>query len=152
MWKKISWSKALFIAVFLFLSLLCVGTCWANPTYTISESELETLQNHLTALEKNNETLKVILTTQDESLTVALDALMASQKELNELKVELQRARSETQSARNSLQIANEELQKASESFKQCELEHDKTESRLKTQRTIWQIAACLLAGVAAAR
>ena len=152
MWKKISWSKALFIAVFLFLSFLCVGTCWANPTYTISETELETLQNHLNALEQNNETLKAILTTQDESLTVALDALMKSQKELNELKVELQRARSETQNARQSLETANLELAKASESFRQSEKEHDRIEGRLRTQRNVWEALFAIAVGVAVAR
>ena len=150
MWKKLCVS--LVLCALACLSVGWHGTCYANQTYTISESELQTLQNHLTALEKNNETLKAILSESNEDLTIALDALMQSQEDLAKLKAELQIARQETQSARNSLQIANDELRKASQSFKQYEAARDKTENRLRNQRNIWEVLCLVAVGVAMAR
>ena len=152
MWTK----KARFIISPLLLAFCLlsafVGTCYASQTYTISESELTTLETHLNELTTNNETLKTILTAQDGELTQALNLLMKSQSELLTLKTQLQQAKSDAESARSSLKIANEELLKAKESFMKCEAAHDKTEGRLRTQRTIWQVVACVLVGVAAAR
>ena len=152
MWTKINLSKACFIAGFLLLSLLCVGTCWASPTYTISESELETLQSHLNALEQNNATLKAILGESDESLTAALDALMKSQQELTTLKIQLERAKNDALSAQESLKTANLELEKAAESFRQSEKERDRIENRLRNQRNIWEVLFAVAVGVAVAK
>lgn len=150
MWKKLFVSSVL--CALACLSVGWHGTCSANQTYTISETELTTLQNHLTALEQNNETLKAILSESNEDLTIALDALMKSQNELATLKAQLQQAKSDAESARNSLQIANEELQKASQSFKAYEKERDKTENRLRNQRNIWEVLCFVAVGVAVAR
>lgn len=150
MWKKLFVSLAL--CVLSFLSAGWHGICYANQTYTISETDLTQLQNHLTALEQNNETLKAILSESNEDLTIALDALMKSQNELATLKMQLQQAKSDAESAKASLQIANEELQKASQSFKAYEKERDKTESRLRNQRNIWEVLFFVACGVAAAK
>ena len=136
----------------LFLFAPSRGTCAPTQVYTISETELQTLENNLTTLELHNETLKAILTTQDSELTEALNLLMKSQDELTKLRDELQIARNETQSAQNSLQIANEELQKAAQSFKEYEKERDKVENRLRTQRNIWEALFAVAVGVAIAR
>lgn len=150
MWKKLCVS--LVLCALACLSAGWYGICSANPTYTISETELQTLQNHLTALEQNNETLKAILSESNEDLTIALDALMKSQNELATLKAQLQQAKNDAESARNSLQIANDELAKASESFKQYEAARDKTENRLRNQRNIWEVLCFVAVGVAVAR
>jgi chromosome segregation ATPase len=110
------------------------------------------LEQHLNALEANNEMLKGILSESDEELTAALNALMKSQEELTRLKAELTQCKNDAESARKSLQIANEELRKASESFKASEAAHDKTESRLRTQRNIWEALFAVAVGVAVAR
>ena len=149
------WTKKNFINVlFLFLALLwfspCVGGC--SPTYQITEEELTALQNHLTVLETNNETLKNILSESNEDLTKALEALMKSQSELMTLKAQLTQAKSDAESAKKSLEIANQELQKASQSFKAYEAERDKTENRLRNQRNIWEVLCCIAVGVAVAR
>ena len=141
----------------LLLAALCLclpsaGTCSPSQTYQISESELHTLENHLTALEANNETLKTILSESNEDLTIALDALMKSQNELVMLKTQLQQAKADAQSAKQSLEIANQELAKASESFKASEREHDKIEGRLRTQRNIWEALFAVAVGVAVAK
>ena len=150
MWKKLFVSLAL--CALSFLSVGWSGTCYANQTYTISETELTQLANHLTALEKNNETLKAILSESNEDLTTALDALMKSQNELATLKMQLQQAKSDAKSAKASLQIANEELQKASESFKAYEKERDRTANKLRNQRNIWEVLCLVAVGVAVAR
>ena len=150
MWRKLFVSLVLCAA--LCLSAGFCGICYANQTYTISETELLTLENHLTALEQNNETLEAILTESNEDLTIALDALMKSQSELATLKAQLQQAKSDAESAKNSLAIANDELAKAAQSFKQYEKERDKTESRLRNQRNIWEVLFFVACGVAAAK
>ena len=152
MWKKTSILRACVIAAFLCLSFASVGTCSESRTYTISETELTTLESHLNALEKNNETLKMLLTESDEGLTIALEKLMESQNELATLKAQLQQAKSDAESANQSLQIANLELQKAAESFKAYEKERDKVEGRLRNQRNIWEFIAAIAVGVAVAR
>ena len=150
MWKKLCVSLAL--CALACLSAGWSGICYANQTYTISETELMTLENHLTALEQNNETLKAILSESNEDLTIALDALMKSQNELATLKMQLQQAKSDAESAKKSLAIANDELQKASQSFKAYEKERDKVEGRLRNQRNIWEVLCLVAVGVAVAR
>ena len=152
MWTKKAHFIILLSALAFCLLSACVGTCYANQTYTISENELLTLQNHLDALEQNNETLKAILSESNEDLTIALDALMKSQNDLATLKMQLQQAKRDAESARQSLQIANDVLQKAAQSFKEYEKERDKTENRLRNQRNIWEVLCLVAVGVAAAR
>lgn len=152
MWAKTNCLRAWLIAACLCLCLPCVGTCYANPTYTISETQLQELQNHLNALEANNETLKEILSTSGEELTAALNALTESKKELQTLKEALRQAKAEAESARQSLQTANDELQKAAQSFKASEAARDRTENRLRNQRNIWEALFFIAAGVAVAR
>ena len=111
-----------------------------------------TLEQHLNALTTNNETLKTLLTAQDSELTTALELLMKSQTELMKLKTELAQAKSDVQSANQSLEIANDELQNARISFKKYEAERDKTESRLRNQRNIWEILCAVAVGFAVAK
>ena len=151
MWKKTNILRLLLISACFCLFAPSVGTC-SPSLYQITETELMTLQNHLDALEKNNETLKAILSESNEDLTIALDALMKSQNELATLKAQLQQAKSDAQSAKASLKIANDELAKASESFKAYEKERDRTENRLRNQRNIWEVLCLVAVGVAVAR
>jgi len=132
----------------------CVGSCsaGAGPTYTITASELETLEAHLNALEMNNKTLSAILSESGEELTQALNALTQSQTELTKLKAELKACKAEAESARASLVTANEELQKASESFKASEAAHRRRENQLERQRLLWQIITVIVGGVAVAK
>jgi len=129
-----------------------VGGCSPSQTYQISETELETLSNHLTMLEQNNETLKRILSESGEELTAALNALTESQKELTMLRSELIQCKSDAQSAKESLERANLELARASESFKASEKERDRIESRLRNQRNIWEFLCAVAVGVAVAK
>lgn len=149
MWKR---KVTLLLLSALLLLSPSIGFCSENRMYQISEIELETLQNHLNALEANNETLKAILSESDEGLTKALDSLMISQQELVELRKELLTCKKEKESAEESLRTANLELQKASESFKASEKERDRIEGRLRTQRNIWEVLCFIACGVAVAK
>jgi chromosome segregation ATPase len=151
------WKITRFYAISFLLLALCwcwpsVGGCSESPTFTISASELQTLQNHLDALEANNNLLQEILSASDESLTAALDALMKSQAELATLKIQLETAKKDALSAQESLKTANEELARASESFKASERERDRIENRLRNQRNVWEVLCLVAVGVAAAR
>lgn len=127
-----------------------VGIC--SQTYTVTEDELLTLEQHLNALQANNDALMMVLVESNEDLQTARSALTASRQELQTLKTQLQTLKDEAIAARQSLQTANDELQKAAQSLKQSEAAHGKTESRLRTQRNIWEALFFVACGVAAAR
>ena len=151
MWIRIKFISVLFLLSALLWFLPSVGGC-SPSLYQITETDLMTLENHLTQLEQNNNTLKEILTASDADLTIALDALTKSQAELLTLKTQLQQAKNDAESAKASLKIANDELAKASESFKKYEAERDKVEGRLRNQRNIWEFIAAVAVGVAVAK
>lgn len=137
----------------------CVGGCSESRMYQISESELQTLEQHLIALEQNNETLTLLLSESDEGLTIAAEELTRLRQELTEAKKRLAESQKslaqmqrDAESARKSLQTANDALKKASESFKQSERERDRIEGRLRTQRNIWEALFAVAVGVAVAR
>ena len=125
--------------------------CYA-ATYTITAEELTTLEQHLTALQANNDALKNILATQGDELAAALNLLTESQAELMTLRNELQTAKNDVQSARQSLKTANSELQKALQSVEASEKEHRRRETQLERQRVLWQIIAVIVGGVAIAK
>lgn len=152
MWTRTRCSRLLLTVLFFLVLFSCAGICSANQVYQISETELQTLSDHLSELERNNETLKKILSESGEELTAALNALTESQKELTMLRSELAQCKADALSAKSSLQIANQELQKASESFKASEREHDRIEGRLRTQRNIWEALFAVAVGVAIAK
>ena len=150
------WKTKLCAIVFLLLALcLCwpsVGICSESRTYTISAMQLEALQNHLTALEANNNELLNLLDASTLDLTEASQSLSASKKELETLRAQLTALQAETKRLDESLRIANAELQSARESFKKSEAERDRIEGRLRTQRNIWEFLCAVAVGVAVAR
>ncbi len=126
--------------------------CSESQTYTISETQLMALENHLNALEANNAELVTLLSESETELTEATKQLNESKNQINELRTQLQTLKGESEEARRSLSIANAELQKASEYFKASERAHAKIEGRLRTQRNVWEAIAAVLAGVCIAR
>lgn len=150
MWKKLFVSLAL--CALAFFSVGWHGTCSANQTYQISETELQTLETNLATLEQHNATLKAILSTQGDELTEALNLLTKSQEELTKLRNELKACKNDLNLSQESLKIANDELAKAAQSFKQYEKERDKVEGRLRNQRNIWEVLCFVAVGVAVAR
>ena len=153
MWKI---KRVLFItflfAASLFLCWQSVCSCSESRTFTISETQLEALQNHLNALEQNNSELLNLLNESTLDLNEASSSLSASKKELETLRTQLTELQAETKRLSESLKTANEELMRASESFKASERERDKIEGRLRTQRNIWEVLFAVAVGVAVAK
>ena len=149
---------ALLSALFALLLLLpSAGYC--SATYEVTEEQLTALEQNLTALQQNNQELMTLLSESESDLTAASSEsaelraqLEAVEIQLSTLKQELTQARSESETALQSLATANDELAKASASFKQFEKEHARTENNLRTQKTLWQIVAIILGGVAIAK
>lgn len=152
MWRKTRLLSTLLILACLFLFAPSRGICSPSRQYTISETELQTLNNHLIALEQNNSELEKLLNESGVELTTASTALLESRNEISKLKEQLTRLQQETNQLSESLKIANKELQNARISFRESEKEHDKIEGRLRTQRNIWEVLCAIAVGVAVAK
>lgn len=125
----------------LFLSLLffwwvfsASATCSASempePTYTITETELTTLENNISTLKSINTRLQVDLKVQSQEATLL-------RKQLDELKKELEQLRSLSQTQESSLTNANKLLAEYATEAKRERL-------RIKAQRNTWEVVACL--------
>ncbi|SDC69243.1 hypothetical protein SAMN04487864_11511 [Succiniclasticum ruminis] len=126
-----------------FLSLLLCwwlffspGTASASatpePTYTITESELTTLENNLAQLSAINSRLQMDLKVQSSEAT-------ALKKEVIELKKQLEQLRNLSQTQESSLTSANKLLEEYAIAAKKERL-------RIKAQRNTWEaIAACAI-------
>lgn len=152
MWKKTKLCATAFLLLVLCLCWPSVGGCSPSRTFEISESELQMLEQHLNALEANNNELLNLLNASTLDLNEASQSLSASKKELETLRMQLTELQAETKRLSESLRIANAELKRASESFKASERERDKIEGRLRNQRNIWEILCVIVAGVAIAK
>ena len=152
MWTKKNCCVLSFMLLALCLCWPCVGTCSPSRMYEISETELTTLQEHLNALEANNNELLNLLNASNLDLNEASLSLSESRKELETLRMQLTALQTETKRLDESLRIANAELQNARESFKASEKEHDRIEGRLRNQRNIWEVLCAVAVGVAVAR
>lgn len=152
LWRKTRLCATAFLLLVLCLCLPSAGTCSPSQTYQISENELQMLEQHLNALEANNNELLNLLAASTLDLNEASQSLSASKKELETLRMQLTELQAETKSLSESLQTANDELRKAAESFKASEKERDRIEGRLRTQRNIWEVLFAVAVGVAVAR
>ncbi len=146
-------------ALLLCLFAPCSGICSPSQTYQISETQMTQLESILNGLESDNEMLQNLLTESSAELQTATDEserlktlLTRANHQLTELQKQLQALKQESENARTSLDEANRELKLASESYKKSMQEHAQIEGRLRTQRNIWTVIACILGGVAAVR
>ena len=124
------------------------STCGAEATYTITETQLITLESNLNELEQNNETLLTLLNGSETDLKIAREQLSESAKEIEKLTAQLKALKAESERARQSLEIANIELQNALTSVQQLE---DK-KRRIERQRNMWEVIAVILGGIAITR
>ena len=152
MWRKTRLCATAFLLLALCWCWPSVGGCSPSRMYEISESELQMLEQHLNALEANNNELLNLLAASTLDLNEASQSLSASRKELETLRMQLTELQAETKSLSESLKTANEELKRASESFKASERERDKIEGRLRTQRNIWEALFAVAVGVTVAK
>ncbi len=116
------------------------ATCSASPTqekmYTITETQLQALEQKLTLL----------------------DQVLAQQSpELTTLQLQLTESRRELATLRNELSISKEQLTKAEDSLRNANLylekyaqEEKKKRLKIKAQRNTWAaVAACLVVALA---
>ena len=147
-------------ALLLLAFLLCapsVGSC--STTYQVTETQILQLQNILEGLEQDNNRLLLLLNESTEGVMIAESEsgelkiqLNEAQIQLSELRAQLQMLKTELGSARTSLDAANKELQLAGESYKKSMQQHERTESRLRTQRNVWEVLCAIAVGIAVAR
>ena len=130
----------------LFLSLLLCwwlflapGTCSASgtpePVYTITETELTTLENNISTLKSSNSRLQMDLKAQSDEATLL-------RKQLAELKKELEQLRSLSQTQESSLTNANKLLAEYA-------IEEKNKRLRIKAQRNgyfVGMVAALAIA------
>ena len=125
------------------------STCGAEEaTYTITETQLITLESNLNELEQNNKTLLSLLNGSEADLKIAREQLSESAKEIEKLTAQLKALKAESERAQQSLEIANIELQNALTSVKKLE---DK-KRRIERQRNMWEVIAVILGGIAITR
>lgn len=124
---------SLLFAWWLFMaSATCSAAEMPEPTYTITETQLITL-------EKKLELLDQVLAQQNPELTTLLLQLTESRKELAMLRKELATSKEQLTKAEESLKNANLFLEKSAQEAKRERL-------RIKAQRNTWEaIAACLV-------
>jgi chromosome segregation ATPase len=110
----------------------------AEPTYTITETELNELQNNLTELKTINEALRTACSGQQ----IKAAELQVKLTKAEELSRTLQSQLTELQ-AKSTRQEAL--LTQANESLKEYAREEKRTRLRIKAQRNVWETAAGLL-------
>ena len=142
MFQNCSLREKILLLAFL-LSLFCwwlfsaSGICWASgtqaePMYQITESELTTLENNISALKSINSRLQVDLREQSSEAT-------RLRQELDALRKELEQLRSLSAKQEDSLTSANKLLE-------QYAIEAKRERLRIKAQRNGWAAAAACLA------
>lgn len=164
MWTRL---KSLFLVSFLLFVLVpSYGTCSEisdQQTITISQQDWnklrennKTLSTNLNQLEQELSQAKEQLQISKMGLNEAQVALIESNQEIQKLKAELQNQKklsqelqNQLQDLKNSSQTAEDSLKKTNESLQgivsdvRAEIEeHKRTEKRLRTQKTLWQIVA----------
>ena len=132
----------------------------------ISQTATAEARQSLTELQTANNRLKQESQTLKNQLSASQTSLTESQKQVSELKIVLNQQKqqinqlqerlnglsSSAESAENSIQEANRLLQQARQEMLAAQKEHERTEKRLRTQKTLWQILAIGLGAWGASR
>lgn len=133
------WLLAFLACLFSWWLLSASATCSASPTqektYTITETQLQTLEVKLNLLDQ-------ILAQQNPELTTLQLRLAESRNELSTLRSELNTSKERLTKAEESLVNANQLLAKYAEETKRERL-------RVKAQRNTWLAVALVAATVA---
>jgi chromosome segregation ATPase len=108
-------------------------------TYTITEYQLTQLEERLSRLAINNETLAADCKALEAQLEVSQATLEEAKRESEQLKTQLAKLTLQSKSSETLLQTANESLEKYAK-------EQQRTQARLKWQRNIaWGLLGCVL-------
>jgi len=170
--------RALLLCCLLLPLLAPCGLCsemsgQTQESVTLSMSDFRTLRENsrrqqelLTQLSKELQTAREQLQTSRGELTIAKASLTVSQSQTMELEKELAEQKQLSQklqaqltelqalqaNARNSLDEANQSLKSMTDEIKAERAQRDKTEKRLRQQKTLWQVLAIGLGIWAAAK
>jgi len=163
--KNLSWRVLVLLFLLLFVSLpfgSCSGTSeQTQESVTLSMSDFKTLRENsrkqqeiLTQLSAELQTAREQLQTSRGELTIVKASLTKSQSQTMELERELAEQKQLSQklqaqltelqdlqmNARDSLEAANQSLKSMTDEIKAERAQRDKTEKRLRQQKTLWQI------------
>lgn len=106
-----------------------------EPTYQITDQELETLSTIFTQLDSKQKRQETLLNQQE--------------KQLETLNTQLKTSQTEIESSRKAVETLQTSLSEANESLQKSAAEAKKTQKRIERQRDTWAAAAVLiLAGV----
>jgi septal ring factor EnvC (AmiA/AmiB activator) len=165
--KRLKMSFVLLASLLFFLLGSTSGHC-SEVEYRITETQLTTLETHLTTLIENNNLLLMQLEESRAESNEAKESLADSKRETDllkkqleesnkliaELKTQLADTKKDSAIAKTSLEKINEDLRIASEQFKLYEQQTNRKIDVLTMQRNGWEIVAailgCGLIGVAA--
>ena len=175
--KNLSWRVLVLLFLLLFVSLpfgSCSGTSeQTQESVTLSMSDFQMLRENnrrqqelLTKLSAELQTAREQLQTSRGELTIVKASLTKSQSQTMELERELAEQKQLSQklqaqltelqdlqmNARGSLEAANQSLKSMTDEIKAERAQRDKTERRLRQQKTLWQILAIGLGAWAAAK
>ena len=140
--------KKLFVAL-LCLSLLFsqVGTCSAE--YTMTEVEMQKLQQNSIRLSEINSYLQMNSSESQQTLLQVSKELQASKDELILLKAELAKLQETLQTAKNLSQSQQDLLNQTNESFKTYAKETKAKINKLNNQKTMLEILLGIAVGAA---
>lgn len=132
--------------------LLSALPCYAAPSldtstapekmYTLSEQELETLEQNSNELAKINEQLRQTCNGQEVQLTTLQEQLTQAQELSLRLKNQIDSLTAQSAEQQSLIEKTNRLLQESAK-------EEKRTRLRIKRQRNTWEAAAALLAYVA---
>ena len=128
------------------LLALFAGTCSAETTYQVTETELTRLDQIFDRLQTNNNQLLTDLQESKTDLTTVQLQLEEYQTELVTLQNQLQQLKTESTQAKQSLLTAQASLVKANISLQVYEQEVKSETRKLKAERDIGYLAAIFFA------
>lgn len=138
--------RLLLLSFVCLLLLLPAGICGAEPTYTITETELTLLQNNLTQLEMlNSQQLAALKESQEDCMTLK-QQLIDSQNQIQTLKRQLTTLQTQSAQAMEQLKIAQSSLDNASKLYKQYVKEEQQEKNKLKIERDFFILATVVMA------
>lgn len=127
------------LAFLLLFSSLGAATTWAaEPTYTMTETELTELETIFSRLKTQQEEQKNLLTTQ--------------QSQIETLKIQLKTSETQINNSKTQLKTVQEKLNAANKSLAEYASEVKRERQRLERQRDTWAVAAAIALGYAIAR
>lgn len=120
--------SVLLMSALLFCFSVPVTTSAQDPTYQITDQELETLSTIFTQLDSKQKRQETLLNQQE--------------KQLETLNTQLKTSQTEIESSRKAVETLQTSLSEANESLQKSAAEAKNTQKRIERQRDTWAVAA----------